>query len=146
MKQYALGYACNLNDLFYRFPYEKCPNLPKNKQERKNLVKKVFRKSINIIIKDIIDNNQTFILPPIGYNEGEIHFEPIKGEQFKKIKMAGGFKGVDFLKSFFTGFRLFLYIHGKRDNFLARKKFPVYVSAKFRNIISENINNNKQYG
>ena len=24
MKHYALGWACNLNDVFIRFPYEKC--------------------------------------------------------------------------------------------------------------------------
>jgi hypothetical protein len=27
MKHYALGWACNLNDIFVRFPYEKLKNL-----------------------------------------------------------------------------------------------------------------------
>ena len=27
MKRFALGWACNLNDIFVRFPYEKCKTL-----------------------------------------------------------------------------------------------------------------------
>jgi hypothetical protein len=29
MKHYALGWACNLSDIFVRFPYEKYKNLIK---------------------------------------------------------------------------------------------------------------------
>jgi hypothetical protein len=29
MKHMALGWACNLNDIFVRFPYEKCKSLIK---------------------------------------------------------------------------------------------------------------------
>ena len=30
MKHFAIGWACNLNDIFVRFPYEKCKSLVKN--------------------------------------------------------------------------------------------------------------------
>jgi hypothetical protein len=36
MKHYALGWACNLNDIFVRFPYEKYKNLM-NKYKTKQL-------------------------------------------------------------------------------------------------------------
>jgi len=40
---------------------------------------------------------------------------------------------------------MYLYIHGKRDNFLARRKFPVYVNKLYRDKITENTNKGKGY-
>ena len=106
MKHYALGWACNLNDVFIRFPYEKCKNLIKG---------------------------------------GEIHFEPIKGEEFKDLKAKGKFSGIDFLETLFTGYQLYLYIHGKNDDFLARKKFPIYISNYYKQKMENLVNQGKTY-
>jgi hypothetical protein len=49
MKHFAIGWACNLNDIFVRFPYEKCKFLIKKytqKVKQRQIVKKVFREGV----------------------------------------------------------------------------------------------------
>ena len=149
MKHFALGWACNLNDLFIRFPYEKCKNLIKlykTKYQRRQKIKQVFRTGAEIIINDIIENNSTFILPKLGYYGGEIHFEAIKGQEFKDLRAKGKFSGIDFLETLFTGYQLYLYLNGKRDNFLARRKYPIYISKFYKQKLETLINQGKSYG
>lgn len=149
MKHYALGWACNLNDILVRFPYEKCKQLIKNyktKQQQKAKIKQVFRTSVQLILEDIIENNVTFELPTLGYYNGEIHMEPIKDSEFKRLRAKGKFEGIDFLETIFTGYQLYLYLSGKRDNFLARRKYPIYMSKLYKDKLYENINNGRVYG
>ena len=148
MKHYALGWACNLNDLFVRFPYEKCKSLMskfKNKNLRRQKVKQVFREGVNCVLDDIIENNVTFKIQGIGYQGGELHMEAVTGSQFEDVYAKGKFKGVDFLESLFTGYQLYLYIHGKGDNFLHRRKFPVYFDKYFRDKLIKYTNEGKTY-
>lgn len=149
MKHFALGWACNLNDLFVRFPYEKCKELTrrfKTKQLRRQKLKQVFRTSVEIILNDIIENNNTFQLPPLGSYGGEIHFEPVSGSEFERLRAKGKFSGIDFLETIFTGYQLYLYLHGKRDNFLHRRKYPIYMSKHFKEKLETLANNGKTYG
>lgn len=148
MRHLAIGYACNLNDIFVRFPYEKCKSLIekyKTKLQRRKIIKQVFRTGLNLILKDIVSNNVTFIVPPIGYYSGEIHMEAFKDSEFEKLRNSGKFKDIDFLESLFTGYQMYIYIKGKRDNFLARRKFPIYLGSIYKKIITENTNKGKQY-
>lgn len=147
MKHFALGWACNLNDIFVRFPYEKCKNLSKLKTKREKLflIKRVLRYGLKLIIDDIIENNITFKMPGFGYFGGEIHMEAFKGSEFERVRKLGKFKKIDFLESLFTGFQMFLYIHGKRDDFLHRRKFPIYFSKEFRDKLIKYTNQGKQY-
>lgn len=148
MKHLALGWACNLNDLFVRFPYEKCASLIKKFKsafQRRQVVKAVFREGVRQILTDIIENNVTFKLQGFGYQGGEIHMEAVQGEDFKKLQAKGKFKGVDFLESLFTGYQMFLYIHGKRDNFLHRRKFPIYMDRILRDRLIQLTNEGKVY-
>lgn len=148
MKRYALGWACNLNDLFVRFPYEKCVTLCKiikDKYARRRKIKQVFREGIKAVLNDVIENNASFKVPPLGYYGGEIHLERCEGEDFIKAKKLGKFKGIDFLETNFTAYQMNLYIHGKRDNFLHRRKFPIYINKEFRDKLKEQVNNGKQY-
>lgn len=149
MKHWALGYACNLNDIFVRFPYEKCKSLIENykkKQDQKKKVKQVFRTGVEIILNDIIENNNTFKLPSLGYWKGEIHFEPVTGEEFERLRAKGKFSGIDFLETFFTGYQLYLYLSGKNDNFFSRRKFPIYMSKLYKEKLEDYVNNGKVYG
>lgn len=149
MKHYALGWACNLNDLFVRFPYEKCTLMArmfKNKFLFRRKVKQIFRTGLEVILNDIIENNSTFVTPPLGYYQGEVHFEPIKGSEFERLRAKGKFSGIDFLETLFTGYQLYLYIHGKRDNFLARRKFPIYMNKFYKEKMENLANNGKTYG
>lgn len=148
MKHLAIGYACNLNDIFVRFPYEKCKFLVekyKTKLEQRKKIKQIFRTSVDVILKDIIDNNSTFKLPSLGYKGGEIYIESIKGSEFEEARKNGKFKDIDFLESLFTGHQMYLHVHGKRDNFLSRRKFPIYLGSNYKKIITDNTNQGKQY-
>lgn len=148
MKNRAIGWACNLNEIFIRFPYEKCRSLMtkwRTFQERRKIIKQVFREGLRLVLEDIIDNNVTFKIQGIGYQGGEIHMEAITGSEFERVKKLGKFKDVDFLESFFTGYQMYLYVHGKRDNFLHRRKFPIYLNKYFKDKITENTNKGKQY-
>lgn len=146
MKHLAIGWACNLNNLFVRFPYEKYKSLKRmRKLERLRLIKRVFISGLHLILEDIIQNNATFKIQGIGYQGGEIHFEAIKNSDFENARKNGKFKDVDFLESLFTGYQLYLYVHGKRDNFLHRRKFPIYLGKYYKDQITENTNNGKQY-
>ena len=148
MKHFAIGWACNLNDIFVRFPYEKCKSLMSNfktKQLRRQKVKQVFREGVQQILNDIIENNSTFKIQGVGYQGGEIHMEAITGSEFERVNKNGKFKNVDFLESLFTGYQMYLYIHGKRDDFLHRRKFPIYVNKFLRNKLNEYTNQGKTY-
>lgn len=144
----ALGWACNLNDIFVRFPYEKCKSLMdkiKTKQLRRQKIKQVFREGTQQILNDIIENNVTFKIQGVGHQGGEIHMEAITGSEFEKVRKNGKFKGVDFLESLFTGYQMYLYIHGKSDNFLHRKKYPIYVNKHLREKLIKYTNEGRTY-
>lgn len=148
MKHFALGWACNLNDIFVRFPYEKFKSLMKNyktKQLRRQKVKQVFREGTQQILNDIIENNTTFKIQGVGYQGGEIHMEAIRGSDFEKVRKNGKFRNIDFLESLFTGYQMYLYIHGKSDNFLHRKKYPIYVNKVLRDKLVKYTNEGKVY-
>ena len=148
MKHFALGWACNLNDIFVRFPYEKFKSLMKNyktKQLRRQKVKQVFREGTQQILDDIIENNTTFKIQGVGYQGGEIHMEAIRGSDFEKVRKNGKFRDIDFLESLFTGYQMYLYIHGKSDNFLHRKKYPMYVNKVLRDKLVKYTNEGKVY-
>ena len=146
MKHWAIGWACTIQNLFVRFPYEKFKNLRTlYKKEREQKVYQVFREGIRVILDDIIENNNTFKIQGIGYQKGELHFEAIKGGEFEKSRKNGKFEKVDFLNSLFTGYQLYLFVSGKRDNVLHRRKFPVYFNKYFRDKLIENTNNGKVY-
>lgn len=148
MKRYALGWACNLNDIFVRFPYEKCKSLIANyktKQQQRAKVKQVFRAGIQAVLNDIIENNVTFKLPGLGYYKGEIHMEPVKGSEFERLREKGKFKNIDFLETIFTAYQMYLYLQGKHDGVSARRKFPIYMSKFYRDKLAEYTNQGKTY-
>ena len=148
MKHFALGWACNLNDIFVRFPYEKYKSLMskfKTKALRRQKIKQVFREGVQQVLEDIIENNITYKVQGIGYQGGEIHMEAITGSEFERVRQNGKFRDVDFLESLFTGYQMYLYIHGKRDNFLHRRKFPIYVGSVLKNKLTQYTNEGKVY-
>lgn len=146
MKYLATGWACNLNDLFVRFPYEKCKSLiQKTKNLKRQKVKQVFREGVNIILEDIVENNVSFKAQGIGSQRGEIHFEPITGSEFERVYAKGKFKGVDFLESFFTGYQLYLYTYNKNQSLAHKKKIPIYFGGFLKEKLVQNINEGKTY-
>lgn len=148
MKHFAIGWACNLNDIFVRFSYEKCKSLIKKYTQRvkqRQLVKQVFREGVQQILEDVIENNVTFKIQGVGSQGGEIHMEAITGSEFERVRKNGKFKKVDFLESLFTGYQMYLYVHGKSDNMLHRKKYPIYVNKHLRDKLVKYTNEGKVY-
>ena len=108
MKHLALGWACNLNDIFVRFPYEKYKSLMskfKTKLLRRQKIKQVFREGIQQILQDIVENNVTFKIQGVGYQGGEIHMEAVTGSDFERGKSRGKFKVLIFLNHFLQDIR-----------------------------------------
>lgn len=149
MKHLAIGYACNLNNIFVRFPYEKCKtifNKFRTTLKRKSLVKKIFREGVKLIIDDIIENNNTFIAPSMKNYSGEVHIEAIKGSQFEELRKRGKFKDVDFLESLFTGHQMYIYVRGASDKHnTARVKIPIYLGKFYKDKITKYTNQGRQY-
>ena len=71
--------------------------------------------------------------------------EAITGSEFERVRKNGKFKKVDFLESLFTGYQMYLYIHGKSDNMLHRKKYPIYVNKHLRDKLVKYTNEGKVY-
>lgn len=148
MKHLALGWACNLNDLLVRFPYEKYRSLMKkfkNTYLRRQTVKRVIRASIQLIIEDIIENNVTFKFNGVGAQKGELHIEAITGEDFERCRQYGKFEDVDFLESVFTGYQIFLYMGNMKNNFIFKRKKPVYVGKYFKDKLTKYTNQGRSY-
>lgn len=148
MKHWALGWACNLNHIFIQFPYTKYKSLMtkwKTPQERKKVIKDVFRESLRLVVNDIIDNNITFEIQGISYYKGEIHMEAVQSDDFVKARKNGKYLDVDYLESLFTGYQMFLYIKGKHDNFLHSRKYPIYLNKFYKDKITKNTNEGKTY-
>lgn len=145
---YAVGCAFSQSDLFENFPYNKlkitcneCEKINGNRH-RDLLVKQIFRESIKLILDDIIENNATFELPVVGSKKCDIHMQKFKNEAFKRLKRAGKWKDIDFLKSMFTGYQLGLFMY---DNNRTPRVKNIYVNKYYKDKITKNVNEGKQY-
>lgn len=148
MKNYAVGHAFSANDLFMNFPVQKmkltkqqCVDIFSDGNKR-DLAKSIFISSVELVINDIIDNNTHFKLPTLGGNQSYIYMDKLEGDKFKKAFRNGKWNDVDFITSQFTGYQLALEMQSNKR--LPRKKF-IYLSPKYKNKITENTNNGKQY-
>lgn len=143
---YALGYAFSAKDLFYNFNTTKLKLNKKSgldirlDRDKKNLAAKIFAKSAELIIKDIIDNNTHFKLP--GNCDAYLFMKRTEGEQFKKAFRRGKWRDVDFIQSNFSGYQIFLEMRSNKR--LPRQK-PIYVSSQLKQQIIDNTNLGKQY-
>ena len=141
--QFATGYAFSANDLFTRFKLhyiKKSTYEAFHEHSKKAVAARVFIYMFYLIIKDIIDNSVTFILPT-GF-ESYIKMQTFRDEDFTKARQNGAFKEIDFLASNFKGYRLsYRY---KLKSGIWRKK-PIHVHKKLKDIIIDNTNKGKIY-
>lgn len=145
---YATGCAFDIDEMFMNFPYDKllvtCSdcNIVNGDYHKDRLVKRVFKKALQLILNDIIENNVTFQLPT-GGRRSEIHMNSITGKKFQHARKHGKFLDVDFLESNFTGNQLALDMYYKGGE-LKRTK-PIYVNRKLKDKITSYTNSGKQY-
>ena len=147
-KNYAMGHAFSLKDLFMNFPIHKlkmtkqqCTDIYSDGNKR-DLAAQIFARSMEMIIDDIIDNNVHFQLPGRPNCQSYIYMKRTTDKDFKKAFRNGKWNDVDFIESNFSGYQLALEMQS--DKRLSREK-PIYLSAKDRDRITEYTNNGKQY-
>lgn len=143
----ATGCAFNTSQLFINFPYKKleitcneCEKINGNRH-RDALVNQIFREHYKMVINDVIDNNVTFQLPVNG-RRCEIHMQTFKDEQFKNFRRKGKWKSVDFLKSWFTGHMLGLFMHSPKRPPRVKN---IYVNSELTEKINQYTNEGKTY-
>lgn len=148
IERYALGCSFNVQDIIQNFPLKKlkltcnqCKQIIGNRH-RDKLISKIFIKSYILIINDIIDNNITFWFPLVGNRKCNMHMNRVEGNLFKHLRKKGKFKGVDIIKSMFSGFEIGFFMLGRRT---PRVKI-VYVDNRYKQRIVENVNNGFNYG
>lgn len=147
MRNYSIGCAFNMDEMFINFPYKRlkitcneCYNI-NGHYHKQVLVKQVFRECFKLVINDIIDNNITFHLPT-GAKKCNMHMMKVRGEAFKKLRQAGKWSDVDILESNFTGYEIGFFMYRK----VTPKIKTVYVNKEYKNRITENTNKGFQYG
>lgn len=134
---YAVGCAFNQDEMMMNFKKQKLKTV-KNKE----LIKKIARDSIKLVLNDIIDNNVTFQLPT-GSRKADIHVRRIDGKEFVRARQNGKFQDVDFLSSNFSGNQLVLNMYD-REGKPTRIK-PIYLNKKYKDKLTNYTNQGKQY-
>lgn len=148
MKNYALGCAFNLDEILMNFPYKDlltncllCQQVIGD-NHRNLLVKKIFKKSLELVLNDIVNNNITFWLPLTGTKKCNLHIRRVQGEEFKKLRRGGKWKDVDIVNSMFSGYEICLFMLGNRTPRVKK----VYVNKSLREQITFNTNRGIPYG
>ena len=143
---YATGHALNLDEIYMNFPLEKLKLNSKKCKEitgdvhRKELAKDVFKACIGMVIDDVIENNATFELPT-GGKKSSIGMKRIEGDEFVKCRQNGKFQDVNFFKSHFSGYQMYLLLQSAG---IMREKM-IYLDPKHKNRITELTNQRKNY-
>lgn len=134
---YAVGCAFSQEEMFMNFDKKKLKTV-----HNKNLIRKIARDAIKLVLNDIIDNNATFQLPT-GSRKADIHVTRIVGDDFTNARQNGKFQDVDFLASNFSGNQLTLNMYD-REGRPTRTK-PIYVNKKYKDKLTYYTNQGKQY-
>ena len=142
----AFGHAVMTRDLFLNFKKKKLKMTIhtaakfKCDSHKDDLIHKIFRSCVDLVVNDIIENNATFNFPT-GKKRCVMHLSPISDEKFIKMRQHGAFRDVDFLASNFTGYKMMMEFESNGK----RKKRTVHVGAKYRDRITEYTNQGRQY-
>ena len=137
-KRFATSYALKADELYYRIQTKKYIRLKSNELPKRfngkfrELYSEVFRYFFYLMIRDIIEKQVIFKLPP-GAQRAWIQMDPVSGENFIKAKQNGAFDDVDYLVSNFTGYQLYLRYNTRYGHW----KKQIYVSKKFKDKITE---------
>ena len=134
---YAVGCAFSQEEMFMNFNKKKLKTV-----HNKEIIKKIARDAIKLVLKDIIDNNITFQLPT-GSRKSDIHVNRISGDDFMIARQNGKFQDVDFLNSNFSGYQMMLNMYD-REGRPTRSK-PIYLNKEYKNKLTEYTNQGKQY-
>lgn len=147
-KNFAMGHAFSLHDIFMNFPVRKLKMSVKQCKDifsdgsKRDLAAGIFARSVELVVNDIIDNNTYFKLPGIGSVNSYLYMKRTEGNQFKKAFKNGKWRDVDFIMSNFSGYQMEFKMESEKR--LPRIK-PIYLSSKYKQKITDNTNQGKQY-
>lgn len=131
------------SDLFKTVNLDKLGKIPgklnKNTKSLRNELGKIYMELMELVVDDIIENNVTFKFTLTLDRKGTLQIRPIRGEYFEKLMQNGSFQGLDFLKTDFTGYRLFY-----SSSYRGKDRF-VALDKKNKNRIIEKANKGMKY-
>lgn len=142
----ATGCAFRIKDLFLNFPFNKLKfdggtfkEIFKNKH-RTEILARILTYCIELVIKDIIENNVTFIFPT-GKKYAALHMYRTTPKGFQQLRQCGSDMDVDFLETNFTTYKLRFTWMGA--NFMRSKH--VNIGGEYKDMLIENINKGIKY-
>ena len=103
---------------------------------------KVFLYFLQLALNDIIDNNITLEIPCSGKKEARMFVKCYSDEDFTKLYKKGVFKGIDFIKSGFRGYKLVF--QWKYNNHKVKEK-TIHIDRTLKKKFYDYINNGKEY-
>ena len=103
---------------------------------------KVFLYFLQLALNDIIDNNITLEIPCSGKKEARMFVKCYSDEEFTKLYKKGVFKGIDFIKSGFRGYKLVF--QWKYNNHKVKEK-TIHIDRTLKKKFYDYINNGKEY-
>lgn len=142
---YPVSYSVHFDDLYTNFKVKKI-RISKERAEEvygmsfQNLLALILRDFFRILLPDIVRKNIAFKLPPGTRAWIEVH--PITGEEFKKVRQLGGFEGVDYIATNFTGYRVYL----KWRTVYQEYKKPIYITSTLAHELLNAANSGKKFG
>lgn len=146
--KFAMGHTFSASELFHNFPINKLKmdydtvRAIYSDGDKRSLSASIFTHGMQLIIKDIIENNTHFLLPTAGSNEAYLYMKKTSGKDFKKALKHGKWKDVDFLTSNFAGYQLALSVKSSKR---PEKEKPIYLGYKYKDRITELTNEGKRY-
>lgn len=131
------------SDLYRTINIKKLGKIPgklhKNTSNLRKYLGRIYMELMELVIDDIIENNVNFKFTLVLDRKGTMQIRPIRDNDFKALMQNGSFEGLDFLKTEFTGYRLFYSSSSRnKDRFVALDK-------KNKNRIIEKANNGMKY-
>lgn len=106
---------------------------------RQELCGQVFSYCLKLIILDIIQNNDTFVLPLMRGREAFLHLRAVTGEKLKEARQKHLYLDFDLLSSNFTAYDLVL-----EYDVASGHKFHIgHLTKKYRKILVDNVNSGK---
>lgn len=137
-QHWATSYALKAHELYYTFPTKKYMKIkpeelpPKYCGKFHYLYGEIFRYFFYLMIKDIIEKQTIFKMPP-GANRTWIQMDPVTGDDFIRAVQNGAFQDVDYLASNFTGYNINLRYNTRYGHW----KKQIYVSKRYKDKITE---------
>lgn len=96
-KNYAMGHAFSLHDIFMNFPVEKLKMTSDQCKEtysdgnKRDLAASIFAKSVQMVVDDIIDNNVHFKLPGMARTQAYMYMKRTEGKNLRRhLRMENG--------------------------------------------------------